>query len=122
VGLWSEVNLKRYDVDVLRFKVLKTVAVWTLMPLLYKPRESVIKHALFALDVIASDLLLKTSNQVDKTWYSIDFKKLFNLQYVYEKIYFLLLVGIVCIQMIAVYAIEIGTSDEKSKVAFYCYI
>ena len=115
-------SLHRYDTDVVRFKILKTVAMWTLMPLLYQPRESLIKHSLFALDVFTTELLLQPSSRADQCWYWVELRKLGNIQYIYEKVYSVLLIGIVVVQAIATYAVEIGSSEERSKVAFYCYI
>ena len=44
--------------QILRFKLLKLVMMWTLLPLIYTPRETFLKHAIFALDVILTDYFL----------------------------------------------------------------
>jgi hypothetical protein len=37
---------------------MKTVAVWTLMPLLFTPAETVLKHMIFLLDIVLSERYL----------------------------------------------------------------
>jgi len=45
---------------ILRFKILKLVLMWTLLPLIFTPRETFLKHSLLVLDVLITDALLPT--------------------------------------------------------------
>ena len=107
----SETSL---NVEILRYKLLKLVCIWTLTPLIFTPREGLIKHLLFFLDIYLTDLFLNTSLHTDDAWYSIKLQNLCSLQYVYEKAYFWAKVGIFVIQ-------AVSTVTINSEWTFFLY-
>lgn len=52
VPLGLEVHSRSSTWTKLRFLLLKSVAVWTLLPLLFHQKESLVKHLIFFLDIV----------------------------------------------------------------------
>ena len=63
-------TLKNQNLDLSRFKLLKTVFLWTLLPLIFTSGETVVKHGLMFVDVFLTDLLLQENHfkTVKATW------------------------------------------------------
>lgn len=82
-------SLKRQNLDLARFKLLKTVFLWTILPLILTPRETIVKHALVFIDVFLTDLLLQENHMISITasW----------REWVYGWFHFLTKIGIVVI-------------------------
>jgi hypothetical protein len=52
-----------------RLFMLKTLAIWTFLPLIISPRDTLVKHVLFLTDIILSwHLYLKISMSQIKNW------------------------------------------------------
>ena len=62
------------NTSILRFKILKLILMWTFLPLIYTPRETFLKHALFILDVLITDAIMPTTNKKVKVFWEKAYK------------------------------------------------
>ena len=88
----------------LRFLVLKSVAVFTLMPLLYQPKESLVKHLILFLDIF---LTLRV-------WISLKVESL-----VHKAILYFVMTAIVSIELWEWFYVELVTDQKPGLMYTY---
>ena len=102
---------------VLRFKLLKLVMMWTLLPLIYTPRETFLKHAIFALDVVLTDYFLPNTPEENKPLNeaatTISGKSPWT--FFYEWVYPLTKLFILLVQVAQVVIVEFVVQDTAKK-------
>jgi len=92
------------NTSILRFKILKFVLMWTLLPLIFTPRETFLKHSLFVLDVLVTDAILPTKTEDNHFWAKA-----------YKWVYGLVKVMVFVIQVAQIGLLELKTRESAQK-------
>ena len=112
LGIDLVMGNKKSDTSILRFKIIKLVLMWTLLPLIFTPRETFLKHSLFALDILITDALLPTEPRDQPTDGKDDSSRWAK---VYKLLYSLIKVIVLVIQVGQIGLLELKTRDSGQK-------
>jgi len=97
--------------------MLKMVTFWTFLPLIFTPKETMIKHLLFLLDVLLTDYLLPHENTFEARKITHGKIKLFSFDELLVKVYawilFLTKFGILLFQLVQVFVVQIYLSANE---------